>query len=70
MTTENKTPTDLVQARQEEHRRRSYLQEKGINPDGEMVIQDLFGRTLLGSSHRQLPNDVAMSCLLERTSVG
>lgn len=63
MKTENKSTTDLVQARQEEHRRRSYLQEKGINPDGEMVIQDLFGRTLFGSSHRQLPNDFARSCL-------
>lgn len=49
--------------RLDEARKRSYLEEKGIDFQGELVIQDLFGKNIFGNKHRTIPNDFARSCL-------
>lgn len=41
----------------------SYLEERGIDLDENLIIEDLFGKTIFGSKHRTLPNDFARSCL-------
>jgi hypothetical protein len=43
-------------------RRNSYLDDKGININQPVVMQDLFPNTLF-DNHRVLPNDFARSCL-------
>lgn len=43
--------------------RNKYLCNKGINPNDEHVIQALFPRTMFENGFRNLPNDIARSCL-------
>lgn len=49
--------------REEQAKRNSYLETKGIDPGERIIIDDLFGKTIFGSSHRVMPNDFSRSCL-------
>lgn len=52
----------------EEENRQKYLVQKGINPNKEFVIQDLFPDTLFKNGYRVIPNDIARGALFTARS--
>jgi TrfA protein. len=52
----------------EEEKRKNYLVHRGINPNKEFVIQDLFPDTLFKNGYRVIPNDIARGALFTTRS--